>query len=134
MKTCTSRFKKTSVGVGGNLLTSSVIGNTKMDCVTIMCWNDKLSWMMSFCSQKNCLLKISKSCSKFLNFIYLVALNLLHSKQPTQLIVQLNSSLWHIIVTLELPVKCQPPALSIMSNKFARLTFPNSIYIKTVSS
>ena len=34
-----------------------------------------------------------------LNFIYLVALNLLNSKQPNQFIVQLNSSLRHIIVT-----------------------------------
>ena len=33
-----------------------------------------------------------------LTFMYLVALNL-SVKQPTQLIVKLNSSLWHIIVT-----------------------------------
>ena len=81
-----------------------------MACVTIMCRNDELSSTMSwvgcllkdselfilFAENSQILLKISV-IPILLTLIYLVALNLLNSKQPTQLIVQLYSSLWQII-------------------------------------
>ena len=51
-----------------------------------------------FAENSKILLKISV-IPILLTFIYLVALKV--SKQPTQLIVQLNSSLWDIIVTKE---------------------------------
>ena len=81
----------------------------KICIVTIMCRNDKLSLTLSWVS---CLLKDSELFTLFaensqillkiavipilLKFIYLVSV----SKQPTQLIVQLNSSLRDIIATL----------------------------------
>ena len=78
--------------------------------VTIMCRNDELSAMMScigcllkdselfvlFVENSQILLKISV-IPILLTFIYLVALKSF-SKQPTQLIVELNSSLWHMFV------------------------------------
>ena len=71
-----------------------------------MCRNDELSSTMSWVG---CLLQDSERfyliCKIsvipiLLTFIYLVALKV--SKQPTQLIVQLNSSLRHIIVTKDI--------------------------------
>ena len=85
--------------------------------VTIICRNDELSSTVSrvgcllkdsefffilFAENSQILLKISV-IPILLSFIYLVALNLgnwsYFGKQPTQLIVQLNSSLRHISVT-----------------------------------
>ena len=73
--------------------------------VTIMCHNDELSWLFTselfilFADHSQILLKISV-IPILLTFMYilmyLVALNLL---VHNQLIVELNSSLWHIIVT-----------------------------------
>ena len=81
--------------------------------VTIMCRNDELRRTMSsvgcflkdselftlLAENSQILLKISV-IHILLTFIYLVSSTSSVSKQPTQLIVQLNSSLWHIIVTL----------------------------------
>ena len=74
--------------------------------VTIMCCNDELSWW--FTKRFNAFyLSCRKQPNPSQNFCYSHSLNfhlsgstLSVSKIPTQLIVQLNSSLRHIIVTL----------------------------------
>ena len=79
-------------------------------CVTIMCRNDELSWMMSWVGclptdSEFFLSYLQKIAKSYQNFCYSHSLNFhvsgspkFVSKQPTQLIVKLNSSLWHIIV------------------------------------
>jgi hypothetical protein len=69
-----------------------------------MCPNDELSWLFTtrseifnlFAENSQILLKTSV-IPILLTFMYLVALNLLVNN--TQFIVELNSSLWQIIVT-----------------------------------
>ena len=103
--------------------------------VTIMCRNDELSSMMSW---DGCLLKDSElfilfaENSQILLKISVIPILLTNvsgstesvSKQPTQLIVQLNSSLWHMIVTMV------PYLLTVLlSMPFNKLPFSGAIVV-----
>ena len=73
-------------------------------CATMMgCVEDELSWLFTKNSFLSYLQKIAESFSKFLLFPFLnfhvSGSPESNSKQPTQLIVELNSSFRHIIVT-----------------------------------
>ena len=73
--------------------------------VTIMCRNDEFSWLFTKRLSTTRLLKVQRMERKdILRRIWLFSANKIKSsesfsKQPTQLIVELNSSLRHIIVT-----------------------------------
>ena len=68
--------------------------------VTIMCLNDEFSWLFTY-RFRTFFLIFRKKPNPSQNFSYSHSLNFhLSGKQPTQIIVQLNSSLRHIIVTI----------------------------------
>ena len=75
--------------------------------VTIMCRNDELSWLFTNRFRATRYMKVKRmGITEILRRIWLFSANKTKSsesfsKQPTQLIVELNSSLRHIIVTLD---------------------------------
>ena len=104
-------------------------------CQTIMCHNDELSSMISWVG---CFLNDSELfyliCRKYpnpsQNFCYSHSLNF-HvsgstksvSKQPTQLIVKLNSSLGHIIVTVVCRQMCTIQCIGYKQTGLGKIDF-----------
>ena len=76
-----------------------------------MCRNDELSWLFTNSFRATRYMKVKRmGITKFLRRIWLFSANKIESSesgstQPTQLIVELNSSLQHIIVKNEIKAR-----------------------------
>ena len=98
--------------------------------VTIMCRNNELSWLFTNRFSATRYMKVKRmGITEILRRIWLFSANKIKSsesfsKQPTQLIVELNSSLQHIIVT---QIRAENPI--VQARPHSKLEIEKEVYL-----